>query len=143
MKQIYQIGLKKFIFPLFLLYGFTAAGQTQERIMNTAKTSMNEEVLLRDEEAKNFKKHRNEHIVTTHLRNIGYGNKCVTEATHKLGFTYVPMPINEVERRSAFYYFIHNQATRFKITLKNGPFWQHTLKKRIKECLQITGDLTG
>ncbi len=143
MKQIYQIRIKRLIVFLSLVSGFSAAGQTQERISATAKTSLSEEVLSRVEEVKSLKKQRSHQIVTTNLRNIGYGNRCVTEATHKLGFTYVPMPINEVERRSAFYYFMHNQAARFKVTLKSGPFWQHKLKKRIKECRRTTGDFTG
>ena len=143
MKQVYQIRFKQLIIFLFILPSFTVAGQTEDRITATAKTSMSEEVLSRVEEVKSLKKQRSHQIVTTDLRNIGYGNRCVTEATHKLGFTYVPMPISEVERKSAFYYFIHNQAARFKVTLKNGPFWQHKLKKRIKECRRTTGDFTG
>jgi hypothetical protein len=60
-----------------------------------------------------------------------------------LGFVYVPMPIQEVERKSRFYYFMHNQAAKLKLTLKNGPFWHKKLKKSIKRCLQSTGDFTG
>jgi hypothetical protein len=143
MKQVYYIQCKQLMIFLLMLSGFNAVGQTEERITATAKTSMSEEVLSRLEEVKSLKKQRSHQIVTTDLRNIGYGNRCVMEATHKLGFTYVPMPINEVERKSGFYYFIHNQAARFKVTLKNGPFWQHKLKKRIKECRRTTGDFTG
>jgi hypothetical protein len=67
----------------------------------------------------------------------------VTEETKRMGFEYTPMPVSAIERRSAFYYFLHNQAARFKVTLKNGPFWQKKLKKRIKKCRQMTGDFTG
>ncbi|QHT69244.1 hypothetical protein GXP67_22700 [Rhodocytophaga rosea] len=82
-------------------------------------------------------------IVVTDIRNIGYGNRCVGEATQKVGFVYVPMPIQEVERKSRFYYFLHNQSAKLKLTLKNGPFWHKKLKKSIKRCLQSTGDFTG
>lgn len=143
MKTLAQIPVKFFLVFFFLMTRLSVYGQTEEKIVATAKTSLSEDVLARTKEIKSQKKSHRAYIVTANIRNIGYGNKCVTEATRKMGFVYVPMPANEIERKSTFYYFTHNQMARLKVTLKNGPFWQGKLKKNIKRCRQTTGDFTG
>lgn len=74
------------------------------------------------------------YLVTTDIEETAYGNICVTEATRRMGFVYVPMPVNEIEKRSRFYYFFHNQVAGLKITFKNGLFWKRKLKRAMAAC---------
>lgn len=141
MKSSVQISGLSLLVLVCILPGQKANGQTEARIVATTKTSL--EVVSPAKTEKNTPKRHTVHIVTTDIRNIGYGNMCVAEETNRMGFEYTPMPVSAIEKRSVFYYFIHNQTAKFKVTLKNGPFWQHKLKKRIKKCRQMTGDFTG
>jgi hypothetical protein len=102
------------------------------RITATTKTSISDEFDLK--ELKNRQRRTVNVLVVSDIRNIAYGNRCVTEATRRLGFVYTPMPISEIERRSRFYYFMHNQITKFKIILKHGPGWKKKLRKSIARC---------
>jgi hypothetical protein len=127
-----------FIFLCLLLSGISllismpVLGQHQNRITATTKTSISEDFDLKD--LKNNQRRTVKYLVVTHLRDIAYGNRCVTDATRRLGFVYTPMPITEVERRSRAYYFLHNQLTKLKITVKHGPGWKKKLRKSIKRC---------
>jgi hypothetical protein len=134
MKAFYR----NFFFMFFMLvstgvlFSIPALGQHENRITATTKTSLSEDFDLRD--LKNNQRRTVSYLVVTDIRDIAYGNRCVSEATRRMGFVYTPMPINEVERRSRTHYFFHNQFTKFKITLKHGPNWKKKLKKSIKRC---------
>lgn len=142
MKSYLQINKT---FPVFLLLiaaiiANEAKGQSQEPVLATSNTSFDSRVSFNKQASK---RSRNIRIITTSIKEIGYGNRCVSEATHKLGFEYVPMPISEVEKKSALHYFVRNRIAGFRITLKNGLFWKHKLKKQIRQCRLTTGDFTG
>jgi hypothetical protein len=126
-----------------MLSGLQVYGQVESNMMAASKMTSHLKEKRKANKIKTPDIYRPIGIVVTDIRDIGYGNRCVSEATQKMGFVYVPMPIQEIERKPRFYYFIHNQAARFKVTLKNGPFWQKKLKKSIKNCRQTTGDFTG
>lgn len=115
-----------------ILFSIPVAGQQMNRITATTKTSIAEEFDLK--ELKHRQRRTVDYLVVTDIRNIAYGNRCVTEATRRLGFVYTPMPISEIERRSKFYYFTRNQVAKFKITLKHGPGWKKKLRKSIARC---------
>jgi hypothetical protein len=127
---------KQFFFLFFILSGILfsipVSGQNENRITATTKTSISDEFDLK--ELKNNQRRTVKYVVVTDIRDVAYGNRCVTEATRRLGFIYTPMPISEVERKSRTYYFLHNQLTKFKITAKHGPGWKKKLKKSIKRC---------
>ncbi len=115
-----------------LLLSLPVAGQEANRITATTKTSISDEFDLKG--LKNNQRRKVKVLVVTDIRNVPYGNRCESEATRRLGFVYTPMPISEVERRSKFHYFIHNQVTKLGITLKHGPGWKKKLKKSVKRC---------
>jgi hypothetical protein len=133
---------KYYFFLVLLLYSLQVCAQVENNLTAAPKKSSRSEKKEKPR-IKTPKLQVPLRIVVTDIRNIGYGNRCVGETTQRLGFTYVPMPIQEVERRSRFHYFLHNQSVKLKMTLKNGPFWHKKLKKSIKRCLQSTGDFTG
>lgn len=83
------------------------------------------------------------YIIVADTKNILYGNKCATRATHRYGFEYLPIPKSQLvtERESSIMF--HNLFTNLSITLRRGIFWKLALNKRIREC-QIKGkDLNG
>ncbi len=135
-----KAAIKFYLAFLLLLSGVQASGQIENSMMASSPSKGKSSAKAR--KIKTPPIIRPIPIVVTDIRNIGYGNLCVSEATRKMGFTYVPMPL-DIGKRSKFRHFFNNQAARFKVTLKNGPFWQKKLKRNIKRCLQTTGDFTG
>ncbi len=115
-----------------LLFSIPVAGQQANRITATTKTSIIQEFDLKA--LKNNQRRKVKVLVVTDIRNVAYGNRCESEATRRLGFVYTPMPINEVEKKSKLHYFLHNQVTKFNITLKHGPGWKKKLRKSVKRC---------
>lgn len=138
-----KAAIRFYLILLLLMSGLQVSGQIENTMMATSSLGARENVSGKSRKIKTPPVPRPIHILVTDIRDIGYGNLCVIEATRKLGFTYVPMPIQEIERKSKLRYFINNQVARFKVTLKNGPFWQKKLRKSIKRCRQTTGDFTG
>lgn len=129
---------KKSIFFLVLFsMCMPVLAQHEHRIRATTKTSISEEFDLK--ELKNSRRRTVNYLVVTDIRDVAYGNRCVTEATRRLGFIYTPMPIIEVERKSKFHYFIHNHINKFKVTLKHGPGWKKKLKKVSHTVIDING----
>jgi hypothetical protein len=120
------------LFTNAVFFSVPASGQPENRINATTKTSISDEFDLK--ELKTNQRRTVNYLVVTDIRNVAYGNRCVMEATRRMGFVYTPMPINEVERKSRTYYFLHNQFAKFKITLKHGPGWRKKLKKSIQRC---------
>jgi hypothetical protein len=134
MTTAHQLGV---FLTLVSLLAFQQVGaQTHEPVLATSKTSFEHQV-------KQAKRNRYIRIITSDVHRIGYGNRCAAQATHRMGFEYVPMPIGEIEEKSRLYYFMHNQSSRLKIAFKNGPFWQYKLKRYVRECRRTTGDFTG
>lgn len=72
-------------------------------------------------------------------KNLMYGNICVIEHTHKMGFEYVV----EHNNTGAWGNFFHNRISYLRIMFKNGLFWRHKLKLRIQDCTQASGDFVG
>lgn len=134
--------IKFYLALLLLASGLEASGQIENSMLAASPSSTRGKASAKARKIKTPPINRPIPIVVTDIRDIGYGNLCVSEATRKMGFTFVPMPVN-IEKRSKIRHFFNNQSARFKVTLKNGPFWQRKLKKNIKRCLQTTGDFTG
>ena len=120
------------LISICILFSLPVLVQQGSWITATTKTSISEDYDMK--ELKNRQRRTVNYLVVTDIRNIAYGNRCVTEATRRLGFVYTPMPISEIERKSKLYYFTHNQFTKLKITLKHGPGWKKKLRKGIERC---------
>jgi hypothetical protein len=127
----YCIFVSLLLVGMAVLASIPVLGQ-ENKITATTKTSISDEYDLK--ELKNRQRRTVTYLVVTDIRDIAYGNRCVTEATRRLGFVYTPMPISEIERKSRFHYFTHNQFTKLKITVKHGPGWKKKLRKSIARC---------
>jgi len=74
------------------------------------------------------------------------GNPCMEAVRKKMGFVYVIQTKTQTKyktRMNGFDRFWHNLVAKLKITLRNGPFWKFKLKKKRKECREITSDFVG
>ena len=74
---------------------------------------------------------------------ILYGNQCVLEQTHKMGFEYMVEPRNIAGSKSWKGKFLNNLWAKTKLVATRSPFWKLILKKKIRECREISGDLVG
>jgi hypothetical protein len=83
------------------------------------------------------------YIISNNTGRTLYGNKCVEEFTSKMGFRYLAIPPGQPGNRSKFGRFIHNFGVKTVLLFRNGPFWKHKVKKRIRECRQKMGDFVG
>lgn len=72
-----------------------------------------------------------------------YGNPCVIDETHRMGFEYsiqirgLPGSVNGWSR------FWKNAGVRLKLAVTKGPWWKLTLNNRIKDCRKRSGELIG
>lgn len=82
-------------------------------------------------------------IYVPNANNILYGNKCVLEQTHKMGFEYLVEPTNIRGSKTAKGKFINNLWVKTKLVVTRTPFWKMILNKKIKKCRQMSGDLVG
>ena len=74
---------------------------------------------------------------------ILYGNQCVLEQTHKMGFEYVVEPRKIAGSKTWKGKFLNNLWVKTKLVVTRSPFWKLILKKKIKECRNMSGDLVG
>ena len=79
-------------------------------------------------------------VTTISTRNVLYGNKCVHDFTQSMGFEYHVETKMEKEQSTAWSRYWGNKAAKIKITLKNGPFWQARVRRKVNECRVKTGD---
>ncbi|WP_420316343.1 hypothetical protein [Ekhidna sp.] len=74
---------------------------------------------------------------------ILYGNPCVLEATHKMGFEYLVEPSYLNTSRTWEGKFLNNLWVKTKLVVTRSPFWKVILNRKIKKCRKMTGDLVG
>ena len=74
---------------------------------------------------------------------ILYGNPCVLEETHKMGFEYLVEPRNISGSKNWKGKFLNNLWVKSKLVVTRSPFWKMILKKKIKKCRVMSGDLVG
>ena len=82
-------------------------------------------------------------IYVPNADNILYGNPCVTEATHKMGFEYIVEPTNLPGSKTWKGKFLNNLWVKTKLVVTRSPFWKLILNKKIKNCRKMSGDLVG
>ena len=82
-------------------------------------------------------------IVKNDTEGFLYGNPCMIEETHRMGFEYsiqvpgLPGSIRPWKR------FWRNLVVSGKLILTRGPWWKLTLNSRVKDCRKRSGDLVG
>lgn len=82
-------------------------------------------------------------IIVRKPEKVLYGNPCMEEITHKMGFQYLLIPRTTAEGYSNQGRFWHNLKAHFKLVKKNGFFYKRKLKRAIKFCRQMSGDFVA
>ncbi|MEO9871753.1 hypothetical protein [Ekhidna sp.] len=82
-------------------------------------------------------------IYVPNANKILYGNLCALEQTHKMGFEYIVEPRKTYGSRSKKGKFLNNLWVKTKLVTTRSPFWKLILKKKIKKCRKMSGDLVG
>ena len=84
-----------------------------------------------------------DYIYTHDAKGVYFGNPCVMEATRSMGFEYVlqvrGIPGSPTEDEM----FEHNVIVKTKLVFTRSPFWKLILKRKIKKCLEMSGDFVG
>lgn len=96
---------------------------------------------------KDFKEKKPIEWVKNSPNGLLLGNPCMEEVTTEMGFIYVIQTKNQTkfggQKMNGFDRFWHNLGAKLRIMFKNGPFWKFKLKKKRKECRELTGDYVG
>ena len=77
------------------------------------------------------------------MKDVLYGNPCVTEVTRSFGFEYIPAFDSPDEPRNDLAIWVHNFTNSVAIAFRHGPFWKRKVKKRIRYCAETSGDFNG
>jgi hypothetical protein len=128
-----------------LIHTMTVGAQAQAKKFkkgNRTEDSSNISLYGKEPTKKGNKKAKYISIYRTNPTKVLYGNRCVDEQTHKMGFEYVlvmPDRNGDIDVKMV----ASNIGNSILLTFKNGPFWSQRIKKKIKECRQSSGDFVG
>ncbi|MEM7552377.1 MAG: hypothetical protein AAF363_22015 [Bacteroidota bacterium] len=75
-------------------------------------------------------------------KNLLLGNKCLEDATKKMGFLYALANKGDGYNTETGRFF-HNFGVKSKLFFTRGPLWKFKVKKERKRCRQLTGDFYG
>ncbi len=84
-----------------------------------------------------------EYFIINDPQKVLYGNPCVEEVTHSLGFRYMLVPMTKIDGYIDEDPVWHNFKTHVKLIFKNGPFYKSKVRKAIKTCAVSSGDFVG
>ncbi len=135
----------RFLFSVILgSSGFLCfAQQRKEAIQNYLPTE-NLEVRKDSNKRKNEPKRKSyAFIYVPNADKILYGNSCMLGETRKMGFEYIVEPRNIVGSKRWSGKFLNNLQVKIKLVIIRSPFWKLILKKKIKKCRRMSGDLVG
>lgn len=124
---------------LFLLFPLVALCQTETKkdnawhIKRSTKTTNSPDYKDKGEP-------RLKQIYITSTEGTYYGNPCVEEVAANMGFHYTLMYGYAGEK---VHYWLGNQSKYFLLMFRNGPFWRHRYKKKVRECVGYSSDFTG
>lgn len=76
-------------------------------------------------------------------KKVLYGNPCGIEATHKMSFEYGIEHRKEKGFLPWWRRLKNNTATKTFLFFTRGPWWKATINKRLKRCVQSSGDRRG
>lgn len=82
-------------------------------------------------------------IIKNAKNDILYGNPCLNEETHRMGFEYAIQTKGMPGSLSGFKMFWNNLGVYTKLIFTKSPFWKTTLNNRVKDCRERTGDFVG
>ena len=82
-------------------------------------------------------------IIKNDTKEILYGNRCFEEVTADMGFEYVVQPKGQPGNKNEFGRNVHNFGAKFRLFFKAGPFWKSKVKKKVRECRELSGDFVG
>jgi hypothetical protein len=134
-KKLHLVGLL-----LFLLFGVSCT--TQKKKQNPYGISTTTDFYNAEKyEAKRKKQLR--YLYTYSMKDVLYGNPCVSEVTRSYGFEYIPAFDSPDEPRNDLSIWVHNLATSVAISFRHGIFWKRKVKKRIRFCAENSGDFNG
>ena len=128
------------VFLLLILFSTSALAQEDLKFGDTPTTNKNPKYKQRK---KDFKRKHVIHWVKKDTRGLLIGNPCMERVFADMGFVYLVQPKGQRNNKTNFGRFTHNFAAKFRILLRNGPFWKFKLKKKTKDCRRQTGDYTG
>ena len=83
------------------------------------------------------------YIVKNKTKNTLYGNPCMIEATHKMGFEYVLQVPNTPDSMWEVKRVWDNFKTNVYLVITRSPFWKLILNKKLKKCRIKSGDKVG
>lgn len=83
------------------------------------------------------------YIYAYQMKDVLYGNPCVSEITRSFGFEYIPAFDSPDEPRNDLSIWAHNLVTSMAISFRHGIFWKRKVKKRIRYCAENSGDFNG
>ena len=81
------------------------------------------------------------YMIQYRTKSILYGNACAMEATRSMGFEFTIFELNKPYAWEKRYVFMTNFKTKTFLVLTQGPFWKKRLKKKLRECGALGGDL--
>lgn len=118
----------------------TLAQTTLEESLPTRKVDKK----VKENKASNFPKERKiRYIYVKDGKKVLYGNPCAMQVTHLMGFEY------GIEHRPDTR-FVHwwrrfktNTTTKTILFFTKGPWWKSTVNKKLKRCVQSSGDRRG
>ncbi len=99
---------------------------------------------------KDFNKRRNrpkQKNISLIVKNKGdgllYGNPCMMQETHRMGFEYSVQVKGLPGSLKFFGRLWRNAGVHTKLIFTRGPWWKLTLNKRVEDCRVKSGDLVG
>lgn len=90
-----------------------------------------------------MEKKRLRYLYAYNMKEVLYGNPCVSDVTKAFGFEYIPAFDSAEEPRNDLEIWAHNFFTSIGITFRHGLFWKRKVKRRIKYCAESSGDFIG
>lgn len=137
---MYLEAQMKLRIPLVLIIGLLLCSAKAHSQDKTAATDHKKEIKKRKEAPRDKKLL---FIVKNNTKNILYGNKCFQDVQRSMGFEYLVQPKGQARNRNEVSRNLHNFGVKFVLVFRNGPFYGIKLKKKKKECRQLTGDFVG
>ena len=126
---------------LFLCVSARLCAQDEE--LRFGNTPMTNKYPTYESNDKHYKEKQLIYWVKNDARGLLEGNPCMDEVTRDMGFVYLIQPQGQTWNNSEFERLLHNFGAKFRIMLKNGPFWKFKLKRERKRCRELTGDFVG
>jgi hypothetical protein len=130
----------------FILFLVTALGSLAQRHKPVQEELPSENLEMKKDSNRRSTRPKRKNILLLYVPtadNILYGNPCVLEETHKMGFEYIVEPIQLAGSKTWAGKRLNNLLVKTKLVVTRSPFWKLILRKKIKKCRELSGDLVG